>query len=216
MELVMQLFLVNLLWMFFSRVNVLWAASLITMSLILPNGRWGSRQNFVPMWPDFVRFLSRLCPNLGQICPYFAQFGERTFRMPSKCSGGKRMKITSDSGASESLVRCVPVHANPPRARARLGAAYDSGRSDQVQFVYGGKENRGAEVQQRFRILMQMGQVRRRKNASETESDGRIPPLREYVSPGRRSRSVSAHCFSCNSFRAGDHIYRYRHQVLRG
>ena len=41
----------------------------LIMDLILPIGTGRSRQNFVPMWPDFVLLWPGFCPRLARVCP---------------------------------------------------------------------------------------------------------------------------------------------------
>ncbi|QDU52724.1 hypothetical protein Pan110_51040 [Gimesia panareensis] len=98
-------------------------------------GRVGVKTNFCPdvagLCPVFVLIVSIFGPILSR----FDLTRGRTFRTGSKCSGGKRVKIDGISGAVASLVRCVPVLANPPRARATFGAEYEWGAADQVQCV---------------------------------------------------------------------------------
>ncbi|QDV19522.1 hypothetical protein Pan153_41880 [Gimesia panareensis] len=91
---------------------------------------------------------TKFCPNVARLCPVFVPivsiFGQilsrcglirgRTFRIGSQQTGETRMKIDGDSGAVEALVRRVLVHATSPRARARFGPGYDSGRTLQVQY----------------------------------------------------------------------------------
>ncbi|WP_145458747.1 hypothetical protein [Gimesia panareensis] len=89
---------------------------------------------------------TKFCPNVARFCPVFVLIlsisglslsrcgltrGE-TFRTGSRQAGEKRVKIDGDSGAVVALVRRVPVHANPPRARATFEAGYDSAGADQV------------------------------------------------------------------------------------
>ncbi|QDT27689.1 hypothetical protein Enr10x_30070 [Gimesia panareensis] len=199
--------------------NLLWGLSLITDVFDFAEWQVGVKGKLCSEWAvncfDFMVSLLRFALNVLRDDLKMYETG----RTGSCCFGEKLEKSTAIQVNLNHLFALFPCSHHPPRARSTFAQQYGSESGDQGQFVHGWKENRGAEVQGRLRqliLMWQQMQVRRRKNASETESDGRIPPLREYVSPGRRSRSVSAHCFSCNSFRAGDHIYRYRHQVLRG
>lgn len=95
---------------------------------------------------------TKLCPDVVQICPVFVlyvsksgqilsrcgQIGVGTLRTGSNCSGETLVKIDGNSGGSESVVRCAPVHYPLPRARATIGVRYDSGGADQGQFIQPG------------------------------------------------------------------------------
>ncbi|QDT30156.1 hypothetical protein Enr10x_55160 [Gimesia panareensis] len=108
----------------------------------LVEGRVGVKTEFFPV-------VSGVCPGLAGILsrsvPVFVTMWPdrrgRILRTGANCSGVKRVKIDGDSGAVESLVPCVPVHADPPRARARWGPAYDSAGVDQVQIVQRNSED---------------------------------------------------------------------------
>ncbi|QDU53244.1 hypothetical protein Pan110_56290 [Gimesia panareensis] len=96
----------------------------------LVEGRMGVKTEFFPVvsgvCPGLAGILSRSVPVFVTIWP---DRRGRILRTGAKCSGAKWVKFDGDSGAVESLVPCVPVHADPPRARARLGTNIRIGRS---------------------------------------------------------------------------------------
>lgn len=189
----MQKFFVNQLWIVFSRVNLLWGASLITYVFDFAQCHEGVKTKFCPTVVELCPVFVPIVSIFGQILSRFGLIRVGTIRTSSNGFGGKPVKTDGDSGVSASPVRCIPVLAHLPRARARLGQPYDSRGAYQVQSVQSWKESWCAKDQRRCRGRNQAGRI---KNASVSKSDGRIYPLREDVSFGRRSRSVSAQLFS--------------------
>ncbi|QDV21541.1 hypothetical protein Pan153_62310 [Gimesia panareensis] len=81
--------------------------------------------------------MTKFCPKVAGICPglsrnlsrsglILSRLGACFLRIGSQKIDGSSVKIDGDSGAFESVVRCVPVLADPSRARARLGQTYGS------------------------------------------------------------------------------------------
>jgi len=78
----------------------------------------------------FCLSVARFCPglsrNLSRSGLILSRLGACYLRTGSQKTGGFPVKNDSDAGAFESVVRCVPVLADPSRARARLGQTYGS------------------------------------------------------------------------------------------